>query len=137
MIGREEQAAVQTDAYIDALLARHRGVPVAVPNSEAQPPAELRRLIHLLEAGLPRIHPSFSFEEGLAGRLRAAAATDGQPPAGQLIALPGILADVTAGAAIDRRLLIGGAALASGVSIAGAAVLAWRRLERSRRGWLD
>ena len=137
MIGPDERAAVQTDAYIDALLARHRGVPVAVPNSEAQPPVELRRLIHLLEAGLPRLHPSFSFEEGLAGRLRAAAAaTDGQPPAGQLIALPGVLADATASAAIDRRLLIGGA-LASGVSIAGAAVIAWRRLERSRRGWLD
>jgi len=136
MIRREEQAAVEADAYIDALLAGHRGVPVAVPDVAAQPPAELRRLIHLLEAGLPRLHPSFAFEERLAARLRAAATADGQPPAGQLIALPGVLADVGVGAAIDRRLLIGGAALASGVSLAGAAVLAWRRLERSRRGWL-
>jgi hypothetical protein len=142
MLPRDEDAALQTDAYIEALLATHGGRPVLLPDTGLLPPADLRRAIALLERGLVRVHPSFRFEEQLATRLLAAArrpAGDvlGSAPA-DVIALPAATDFQEAGIAIDRRLLLGGAALASGVSLAGAAMLAWRRWDRgrSRRSWI-
>jgi len=151
MLGHEEGPALQTDAYIDALLGRHAGLPVIVPDAEILPPKGMRRAIELLERALPRVHPSFLFEERLAGQLHAAAeGTTGAaavelPPLGELVVLPipdaqsiavGAGAGGIAAGVVDRRLLVGGA-IASGFSLAGAAaMLAWRR-SRSRRRWLD
>lgn len=144
MLGHDEGPALQTDAYIDALLGRHAGLPVVVPTDEMLPPKGMRRAIELLERAMPRVHPSFLFEERLAAQVRAAAKADDQlPPLGELVVLPipdgqAIALGAGGGTAgvMDRRLLVGGA-IASGFSLAGAAaMLAWRR-SRSRRRWLD
>jgi hypothetical protein len=135
-----DDAAVQADAYIDALLAAHRhalvGLTADVDGSapmDTQP--AVRDVIHLLEEGLPRFHPSFLFEEWLAEQLHGAAVTQANAhaePRGQVIPIAVIrrsAADrgrLPDWAARDRRLWVGGA-IASGVSIAGAAVFAWRR----------
>jgi hypothetical protein len=111
-----EEAAIQSDSYIDALLAGHARQPIAWPALGSRPEVNVRHVIRLLEHGLPRFHPSFLFEERLAEQLRDAA--------GAMAAPSGSAGSVTW--AVDRRLLMGGA-LASGVSLAGAAVLAWRR----------
>lgn len=105
-----DETAVQSDAYIDALLGGHARLPIALPRDGSAPERNIRHVIRLLEAGLPRFHPSFLFEERLAEQLRAAAGAEPQVPA----------------VAFDRRLLMGGA-IASGVSIGAAAMLAWRR----------
>ena len=109
-----EDGAIQSDAYIDALLTGHAREPIPLRGA-ATPTAGLRHVIRLLERGLPRYHPSFMFEERLAGQLRALAESGAAPegPAGAVFP--------------DRRLIVGGA-LASGVSIgAAAAMWAWRR----------
>jgi hypothetical protein len=146
-----EEEALHTDAYIDALLAGHAGVPVALPAAARLPEPAIRRAIELLEAGLPRIHPSFRFEQQLAARLRLAALAHiagdqrragtagdvpGHGPAAPIFVLPGQPGGLLL-PALDRRLLVGGA-IASGVSLAGAAMIAWRLRERARprRGWL-
>jgi hypothetical protein len=140
MLGHEEEA-LRTDAYIDSLLATHGGMPVLLPEPELLPPPGTRRALELLAAGLPRIHPSFRFEQQLADRLRLAALaqTAGRPlPPADVVALPTHVAGYPLPAVtVDRRLLLGGA-LASGVSLAGAAMIAWRMRERgrARRGWL-
>jgi hypothetical protein len=137
-----DDGAVQADTYIDALLAAHRHalVPLTV-EADAVTPLEtqpaVREVIHLLERGLPRFHPSFLFEEWLAEQLRGTAslrarAVDGAGRFSDVIPIAVIKrADgererLPAWALRDRRLLVGGA-IASGVSIAGAAVIAWRR----------
>ena len=114
-----EEGAIQSDAYIEALLGGHARLPVPLPTGELLPQPSIRHVIRLLESGLPRFHPSFLFEERLAGQLRAAAelSTAGSPPTP---------AQIGAQAVVDRRVLMGGA-IASGFSIAGAAMLAWRR----------
>jgi hypothetical protein len=142
-----EEEVLHTDAYIDALLAGHAGVPVALPDAPHLPDLAIRRAIALLEVGLPRIHPSFRFEQQLAARLRLAAlahiagdqrrtGSAGDGPAAPIFVLPGQAGGLPL-TGLDRRLLVGGA-IASGVSLAGAAVIAWRLRERARprRGWL-
>jgi hypothetical protein len=106
-----DEGPLQSDAYIDALLNGHARLPIPMPAGGA-PERNVRSVIRLLETGLPRFHPSFLFEERLAGQLRAAA-DEMAPPEPQVVV-------------VDRRLLMGGA-LASGVSITAAAMLAWRR----------
>jgi hypothetical protein len=114
MLPEIEEAAIQSDSYIDALLAAHARQPIAWPAPELRPELNVRQLIRLLERRLPRFHPSFLFEERLAQQLRdAALSAQGAPAQGATLV-------------VDRRLLMGGA-LASGVSLAGAAMLAWRR----------
>lgn len=117
-----EEGAIQSDAYIDALLGGHARLPVPLPNHALLPQSGVRHVIRLIESSLPRFHPSFLFEERLAEQLRAAATAAATPGA----AVPGAQAVV-----IDRRVLMGGA-IASGFSIAGAAMFAWRR--RPSRG---
>ena len=92
---------------------------------------------------LPRIHPSFRFEEALSARLTAAALAGRLPAAaggeGSVIAMRGdaaagadpSLAAYVAGATIDddehvNPLLIGGALTSAALSLAGAAYVAWR-----------
>ena len=107
MLTEPEEASIQSDAYIEALLGGHARTPIRMPRAGHAPEPGVRHVIRLLERGLPRFHPSFLFEEHLATELRTAAGGDGAP------------------VVIDRRVVIG-SAIASSVSL-GAAVLAWRR----------
>ena len=95
----------------------------------------MQKTIALLHSRLPRFHPSFVFEEQLAARLRAAAEAGPTGEGGQLLRFRIDPPAATAVAArhFDPRVLLGGAALASGVSMA--AVYAWRHAaRRPRRG---
>ena len=137
MLPETDQAAIQADAYIDALLAGHGRVPVAVADDAgSEKPLDrqpgVRDAIRMLENGLPRFHPSFVFEEWLSGQLRRAAETGVESGAAGAERRPAEIVSIvirpgeTGTRAPDRRLLVGGA-IASGVSIASAAVIAWRR----------
>ena len=123
MFPEAEEGSIQSDAYIDALLAGHARLPVALPVGGEAPTPSVRHVIRLLERGMPRFHPSFLFEERLAEQLRALAeqahGAETGPPVPQVL--------------LERRVVIGGA-IASGVSLAGAAMWAWRRRPRVGAG---
>lgn len=137
--------AMTTDRYLDALLSAHAVGAERTPSSADVDPAA-RHAADRLSRELPRLHPSFRFEEGLwlrladvarGMRLGAAARADGAP-------IPGIgpgrhgsaLGDLAA--LIDgpdpepsvtipvRPLLVGGALTSAALSLAGAAYVAWR-----------
>ena len=140
-----EVDALITDRYLEALLAAHaRGAdhgPAAV-----EPAPSIRLVADRLARDLPRLHPSFRFEEALAARLAEVAARMGLPAAagaeGIVVPLPGHGRDSLQGAALaagadggapdephsglGRPLLIGGALTSAALSIAGAAYVAWR-----------
>ncbi|MDQ3870878.1 MAG: hypothetical protein M3301_04585 [Chloroflexota bacterium] len=129
-----EEEALQSDAYLDYLLAAHGHAPRPVPAGElASLDEELREAADVLETVLVRFHPSFRFEESLAARLRAAAGAATVPAApGSTIPFPRRPAPaiVDPREVVNRGLLVGGA-IASGVSLAGAAAwFAWRRRAR-------
>ena len=130
-----EVDALVTDRYLETLLAAHaRGVDGAP--SDSIPAAAIRSTAERLARDLPRLHPSFRFEEALATRLaelawrmRAATAAGAEglvvplPPAAELAD------DVTPTDPrfpVGRPLLIGGALTSAALSIAGAAYVAWR-----------
>ena len=136
--------ALVTDRYLDALLAAHARGADRGP-SDAQPDAARRLAADRLARDLPRLHPSFRFEEALAARLADVAARMGLPVAagaeGLVVPLPGAAGredDREASAedlrelvddprfGIGRPLLIGGALTSAALSIAGAAYVAWR-----------
>ena len=130
--------------------------PLAVLSPHPAPavePAVTRGVAELLARSLVRFHPSFRFEEGLADRLRAAAGSSpvsaGSPAAS---AAASAAADPSAADSSSAARLLPfptplhaaaglptavsgsrarGVLLVSGVSLAGAALLAWRR---GRRG---
>ncbi|MBA3779506.1 MAG: hypothetical protein H0X16_09465 [Chloroflexi bacterium] len=122
---------VMSDAYVEMLLAS-RARSARALGKESIPDPTLRAAADLLDRGLVRFHPSFRFEELLAGRLRAAAWAT--PSSEGVVALHPPLADGSAepghGAEGLRRAWILSGAIASGVSIAGAAFFAWRRARR-------
>ena len=118
MLRDAEEGAIQSDAYIDALLSGHARLPMRLPVAAHAPAPSVRHAIRTLEDGLPRFHPSFLFEERLADQLRALAEENVE---GGAAASPPV---------IERRVFIGGA-IASGVSLAGAAMWAWRHRPRS------
>ena len=144
-IGRDgtEVEALITDRYLDSLLAVPRPGPMANPMVG---PDDALRALSVRLARLPRLHPSFRFEEALSARLTAAALARRLPAAagaeGTVITLPraaGVeavdpaLAAYLSGAPIDadeadpvRPLLIGGAITSAALSLAGAAYVAWR-----------
>jgi hypothetical protein len=121
------EPAIQVDAYLERLLS---GVPTPI-ELELDDELGLADVARMLRARLIRFHPSFRFEERLAERLRRDA-VGVTPPEAELIPF----ADT--GDIRERRgrsLRVGGA-IASGVSIAslaGAAVVAWRRVRSERR----
>ena len=135
-----EQQAAQLDSAIDEIISDAHG-PV-VPDEDG-----LVDTARLLRRSLPRLHPSFGFEEHLAARLAAASRMELAPVIAAVPTpiRPGIeIERPTANPAEDepdrrRRNLVAGGAIASGVSlalpIAGAAIVAWRRT-RSSRGLL-
>ncbi|MGZ6327902.1 MAG: hypothetical protein ACXWN2_04230 [Candidatus Limnocylindrales bacterium] len=140
-------AALRLDAYLEGLLT-DRGRPAAPVDADgADLPADAGldpwqlRAVELLAGGLVRFHPSFRFEEALAARLQAAAeamrlpaVVGGSPQFGRLLTVPDLpgleeaAPDAREGRPV-RGLLVSGA-IASGVSLAGAAYLAWRRGRR-------
>jgi hypothetical protein len=144
-IGRDgtEVEALITDRYLDSLLAVPGPRSVAAP--AVGPDDAMRGLAERL-ARLPRLHPSFRFEEALSARLTAAALARRLPVAagaeGTVIELPRAtrdeavdpaLAAYLSGASTDaeephavRPLLIGGAITSAALSLAGAAYVAWR-----------
>jgi hypothetical protein len=143
-MSRTRETAVQLDSAIDALL-RGPVVPAAADEGE------LTATARLLRDALPRLHPRFSFEEHLAARLAAARRLATRPGPTELpeptplrpalaFAEPGS-ADVDQDAPHDpgeasvadhrRRGLVAGGAIASGVSLAGAALVVWRRTRSS------
>src|SRR5688500_20352632 len=73
MFREAEEGAIQSDAYIDALLSGHARLPVALPVAGAAPAHSVRRVIRTLERGMPRFHPSFLFVDRLDDQLRALA----------------------------------------------------------------
>jgi hypothetical protein len=136
--GAEIEALI-IDRYLESLLAAH-----ATGGDLAPVPAELdgvlRAVADRLARSLPRLHPSFRFEEALSARLTAAALARRLPVAaggeGSVITLPIAddpdLAAYLEGVPLDddpdlvRPLLIGGALTSAAISIAGAAFVAWR-----------
>ena len=146
-----EVDALVTDRYLEALLRAHaRGTdngPTTVP-----PADPIRSTADRLARDLPRLHPSFLFEEALASRLAEVAArmwlpADAGAPA-FIVSLPRRAAadddepveddepaddDQPAGGRpwfggpwFGRPLLIGGALTSAALSLAGAAYVAWR-----------
>jgi hypothetical protein len=137
--------ALLTDLYLDALLAG--AVLDAASEGSADGPAgrldpAARHAADRLRRDLVRVHPSFRFEERLATRLAEAAiamrvpaaagaegrvvpfrtpAYDGDPLA------PAEGAEDSSPRELARPLLIGGALTSAALSIAGAALVAWRR----------
>jgi hypothetical protein len=152
--GRDAQEidALVTDRYLESLLTAHaRGADRGPAPSEPAPP--IRLAAERLARDLPRLHPSFRFEEALATRLAEVAARMGLPAAagaeGLIVPLPGrsqglptdadqaggdgpeataadagALGDPRSG--IGRPLLIGGALTSAALTIGGAAYVAWR-----------
>jgi hypothetical protein len=132
--------ALRTDRYLESLLAgTDRGA--AAETDPAIVSAAVR-----LGGDLVRVHPSFRFEERLARRLADVAASLRLPAAagaeGESLVVPPMLPfpyrDVTDPGAdafdpegglgaptVPRPVLIGGA-VASALSLAGAAIVAWR-----------
>ena len=148
-----EVDALVTDRYLDAILAAHaRGAdrgPAGAP-----PAAPVRLAADRLARDLPRLHPSFRFEEALAARLAEAAArmraarrrrrrrdwssrSLGTRPArrrlGRLRRRP--CRRDAARSGLGRPLLIGGALTSAALSIAGAAYVAWRSTGRRPAPW--
>jgi hypothetical protein len=136
-----EVEALLVDRYLESILvARERGTTVAVHDASLD--SALRAASDWLTAGLIRIHPSFRFEERLARRLadvaaamRLPAAAGGESSPPPTIAFdPDDLLDPARDADDDedpfvrraRPLLIGGALTSAAVSLAGAAIVAWR-----------
>jgi hypothetical protein len=134
--GHEVEALV-TDRYLETLLAAHARGADRGPTPR-DPDDAVRRTADRLARDLPRFHPSFLFEEALAGRLAAQARRMSLPAAagaeGLIVPLPtgdplrDLLEGYGPGApSYGRRpLIIGGAITSAALSLAGAAYVAWR-----------
>ncbi len=140
----DEIDAMSTDRYLDALLSAHAVGAAGAPATADLDPAA-RRAADRLSRDLPRLHPSFRFEEGLwlrlseaarGMRLGAAVGAEGAPiPLGgslppdvdldELAAMVGAPLPAS-GAIAVRPLIVGGALTSAALSIAGAAYVAWR-----------
>jgi hypothetical protein len=143
--------ALIIDRYLDSIFAAHgRGADSGPVPLDLEPPVSIRLAAARLARELPRLHPSFRFEEALATKLDLAAArmrlaaTAGRGPADVEIGAPISLVrnrstrpDVLIRVRLDalrpdgpielgRPLLIGGAITSAALSIAGAAYVAWR-----------
>jgi hypothetical protein len=140
--------AMTTDRYLDALLSAHAIGAERIPASSRLDPAA-RRAADRLARELPRLHPSFRFEDGLwlrlaevarGMRLGVTAGPDGLPirvigpvhGRSEMVDLQALAALVDGpDPAHDlpvavRPLLVGGALTSAALSLAGAAYVAWR-----------
>lgn len=124
----DEEEAMQVDLYLESLLAAHVPGPRPMVEEPAFDPGE-RAAARLLASRLVRFHPSFRFEEALAARLRAVAVGRAGGADATVTDFPTPPASVPAPARPafrDRRSVLIGGAIASGVSLAGVALFAWR-----------
>ena len=139
----EDIDALITDRYLESILAAHaRGAETGPLPAGDLPGWDIRLAAARLAADLPRLHPSFRFEEALAGkladvaaRMRLPLAAGGEGGRGAVTRLPAMLPSSfdddglvrgDARPTIGRPLLIGGALTSAALSIAGAAYFAWR-----------
>jgi hypothetical protein len=139
--------ALLTDLYLDALLAG--AVLGAGPDGGTDLDPAARSAADRLRRDLVRVHPSFRFEERLATRLAEAAMAMRLPTAvgaeGRVVPFRSTVPDPADGDPLGledpadgtprelaRPLLIGGALTSAAISIAGAAIVAWRRGRPSR-----
>ena len=140
----QEIDALVTDRYLESILAAHaRGADVAPTLADLRPDRDVRNAAMRLARDLPRLHPSFRFEEALAGKLQDAAArmrlplaSGGEDSVAALPVrspyLPGEIDDDRVRfigdprLALGRPLLVGGALTSAALSIAGAVYVAWR-----------
>ena len=147
-----EVDALVTDRYLEALLAAHARGADRGP-SAGGPPDPIRLTADRLARDLPRLHPSFRFEEALAVRLVEVAARMRLPTAvggtGVMVPIAGRASERGSGGHDEadlrgpvgsrrpvgsrgprvpygRPLLIGGAITSAALSLAGAAYVAWR-----------
>ena len=138
--------ALVVDRYLESILAAHaHGADAAPMLVDARPDGPIEALARRLSRDLPRFHPSFRFEEALAGRLRDAAArmdaTASPVPEGHPAWLAGRRVPEVAGVPVDhdriallgdprlaigRPWLVGGALTSAALSLAGAVYVAWR-----------
>jgi hypothetical protein len=129
-----EVDALITDRYLEGLLGAHARGADRGPTPVA-PSAAIQSAADRLARNLPRLHPSFLFEEALAARLADAASRMRLPAAvgaeGHILTLPVRVS--TAGdeppdehPGFGRPWLIGGALTSAALSLAGAAYVAWR-----------
>jgi len=144
-----EVEALRTDRYLESLLAAADRRADDVPADSALDEG-VRDVAARLQRGLVRVHPSFRFEERLAGRLAGAAASMRLAPAAGAESEIGVISTAAVreaaalgpgGTSFDplgddpdedaddglRPLLIGGALTSAALSLAGAAFVAWRR----------
>jgi hypothetical protein len=143
-----EADALLTDRYLESLLAADDRRAADAP-ADASLDRSVRDAATRLRRNLVRVHPSFRFEERLAGRLSDVARSMRLAPAaggGATVAIRPRDRDLShAGfdpladpndnddtAARSRPLLIGGALTSAALSIAGAAFVAWRRTRPAR-----
>ena len=141
-----EIEALIADRYLESLLMAHGAGADATP-APAELDPRMRAVADRLARDLPRLHPSFRFEEALAARLAGAGLARTLPVAaggeGSVVSMrlpaddaeSAALAAYVDSVALDddpdgdpmRPLIIGGAALTSAaLSLAGAAWVAWR-----------
>jgi hypothetical protein len=137
--------ALITDRYLESIMAAHgRGADRAPVPIDVQPILAIRLAADRLAMELPRLHPSFRFEEALAVKLSQAAARMRLPMAagGAAVSLPSDMGTIPLGPTargdvlvrirrdgaleVGRPLLIGGAITSAAISLAGAVYVAWR-----------
>ncbi len=137
--------ALVTDRYLESILDAHaRGADIAPILIDLRPDPDIRLAASRLARDLPRLHPSFRFEEALAAKLQEAAARMRLPLAAggeSDVAALSVRDPYLPIAAIDedrvlllgdprlaigRPLLVGGALTSAALSIAGAVYVAWR-----------
>jgi hypothetical protein len=131
-----EIEALRTDRYLEALLTG-----AGPTDQRPAPDPSLRVAAMRLQRGLQRVHPSFRFEERLAGRLADLADAMSMPVAAgaeeratMVLPFPFHADQDPAGpdpgdepvGRLPRPVLIGGAVASAAISIAGAAFVAWR-----------
>ena len=132
-----EVDALVTDRYLETLLAAlARGADRSPAG--ATPADAIRATADRLARDLPRLHPSFRFEEALAARLADVAwrmrASGAAVPDGLVVPLPvaagpdgpDLSDDTDPRTAFGRPLIIGGALTSAALSLAGAVYVAWR-----------
>ncbi len=149
--------ALVTDGYLESLLVARDRRAIDAPSVAELDPA-VRWAAARLAAVTTRVHPSFRFEDRLAARLADAAArmtlarAAGAEDAATVLPISTIELDLETSSlgpvdpldlvdparpeelvGIPRPLLIGGTLASAALSIAGAAIVAWR-LNRTPRG---
>jgi hypothetical protein len=137
-----DEAAIVTDRYLDALLAAGDRRATDAPADALLHPA-IRDAARWLQHDLIRVHPSFRFEERLSAVLaRAASGQRSQIAAGAEDVLIPFVAPGSADwdafdplgegpidgewSGLPRPIIIGGAVASAALSVAGAAIVAWR-----------